>query len=156
MNIQNWIRSEYVTIGNTLLPFVWRAEPSVKRVSRLALWFPMYILSFYRVVFNQIIFKRPSENSHKRQIWKTMHCCWLLCTLQRKRADVVRQSHEKLVNRILQNGNEIYVEKMTFSGLAKRSTKTETNQKGRYKKKSRYGKPIGNGALPWKLCEKSQ
>ncbi|WP_337402473.1 hypothetical protein [Suilimivivens sp.] len=40
------------------------------------------------------------------------------------------------------------MEKMTFSGLAKRSTKTETNQKGRYKKKSRYGKPIGNGALP--------
>ena len=69
-----------------------------------------------------------------------------LRTLQRKRTDVVRQSHEKLANQVLQNGNEIYVEKMTFSGLARRSAKTETDKNGRCKKKSRYGKSIGNRA----------
>lgn len=69
-----------------------------------------------------------------------------LRTLQRKRADVVRQSHERLANQVLQNGNEIYVEKMTFSGLARRSAKTETDKNGRCKKKSRYGKSIGNRA----------
>ena len=44
------------------------------------------------------------------------------------------------------------MEKMTFSGLARRSAKTETDKNGRYKKKSRYGKSIGNRA-PAKFLE---
>ena len=35
---------------------------------------------------------------------------------------------------------------MNFSGLAKRSTKTEKNDKGRFKRKKRFGKSIGNRA----------
>jgi hypothetical protein len=32
-------------------------------------------------------------------------------------------------------GDKIYVEDMNFKGLQKRSTKTEKNEKGKYKKK---------------------
>lgn len=35
---------------------------------------------------------------------------------------------------------------MNFQGLAKRSTKTERSEKGRFKKKKRFGKSIGNRA----------
>lgn len=54
--------------------------------------------------------------------------------------------HECLANEIISLGENIYVEKMNFAGLSKRSTKTERNEKGRFKKKKRFGKSIANRA----------
>lgn len=66
--------------------------------------------------------------------------------LYRKQADVRKYQHECLANQIVSLGNNIYVETMNFSGLAKKSTKTEQNDKGRYKRKKRFGKSIANRA----------
>lgn len=66
--------------------------------------------------------------------------------LYRKQADVRKYQHECLANQIISLGDTIYVEKMNFSGLAKMSTKTEKNDKGRFKKKKRFGKSIANRA----------
>lgn len=63
-----------------------------------------------------------------------------------KQADVRKYQHECLANQIVSLGNNIYVETMNFSGLAKKSTKTEQNDKGRYKRKKRFGKSIANRA----------
>lgn len=64
--------------------------------------------------------------------------------LYRKQADVRKYQHECLANQIISLGDTIYVEKMNFSGLAKKSTKTEKNDKGRFKRKKRFGKTIAN------------
>lgn len=66
--------------------------------------------------------------------------------LYRKQADVRKYQHECLANEIISLGDTIYVEKMNFQGLAKRSTKTEKNDKGRFNRKKRFGKSIGNRA----------
>ena len=66
--------------------------------------------------------------------------------LYRKQADVRKYQHECLANQIISLGDNIYVEKMNFQGLAKKSTKTEKDEKGRFKKKKRFGKSIGNRA----------
>lgn len=66
--------------------------------------------------------------------------------LYRKQADVRKYQHECLANQIISLGENIYVEKMNFQGLAKRSTKTEKNDKGRFKRKKRFGKSIANRA----------
>lgn len=66
--------------------------------------------------------------------------------LHRKQADVRKYQHECLANQIVSLGDNIYVEKMNFSGLAKKSSKTEKNDKGKFKRKKRFGKSIGNRA----------
>ena len=66
--------------------------------------------------------------------------------LYRKQVDVRKYQHECLANEIISLGDNIYVEKMNFSGLAKRSTKTEKNDKGKFKRKKRFGKSIANRA----------
>ena len=66
--------------------------------------------------------------------------------LYRKQADVRKYQHECLANQIISLGDNIYVEAMNFSGLAKKSTKTEKNDKGRFKRKKRFGKSIANRA----------
>lgn len=58
-----------------------------------------------------------------------------------------RLQHNKLSNYILSLGNDFYVEKMSFAGLAKRSTKpTKYKENGKCKRKKRFGKSIGNRA----------
>ena len=66
--------------------------------------------------------------------------------LYRKQTDVRKYQHECLANEIISLGDTIYVETMNFAGLSKRSTKTEKNEKGRFKKKKRFGKSIANRA----------
>ena len=66
--------------------------------------------------------------------------------LYRKQADIRKYQHECLANHIVSLGDTIYVEKMSFSGLAKRAKKTEINDKGKYKRKKRFGKTIANRA----------
>lgn len=66
--------------------------------------------------------------------------------LYRKQAAVRKYQHECLANYIIPLGDKFYVEKMNFSALQKRSSKTEKNQKGKFKKKKRFGKSLGNRA----------
>lgn len=67
--------------------------------------------------------------------------------LYRKQSAVRKLQHEILANHILSLGSRFYVEKMNFSGLQRRSKKTEMNEKtGKYKRKKRFGKSIGNRA----------
>ena len=67
--------------------------------------------------------------------------------LQRKQADIRKQSHEKLANYILGLGNKIYVEDMNYKGLQSRAKETTINKKtGRYNKKKRFGKSLANKA----------
>lgn len=66
--------------------------------------------------------------------------------LYRRQTDVRKYQHECLANEIISLGDTIYVETMNFRGLAKKSAKTEKNENGRFKKKKRFGKSIGNRA----------
>ena len=70
--------------------------------------------------------------------------------LYRKQADVREYQHQLLSNYILSLGNKIKVEEMNFKGLQKRSKKTEKNDKGKFKRKKRFGNSLANKA-PAKL-----
>jgi hypothetical protein len=63
--------------------------------------------------------------------------------LYRKQADMRKYQHECLANDIISLGDKFYVEKMSFSGLAKRAKTTEENKN---KRKKRFGKSIANRA----------
>lgn len=64
----------------------------------------------------------------------------------RKLHVVRKQQHELLANHMLRLGDIFYVETMNFQGLQKRSKKTEKNDKGRFKRKKRFGKSLANRA----------
>ena len=66
--------------------------------------------------------------------------------LYRKQADIRKYQHEQLANYIISLGENIYVETMNYSALQKRSIKTEKNDKGKFKKKKRFGKSLANKA----------
>jgi len=73
--------------------------------------------------------------------------------IQRKQADIRKQSHNKLANYIISLGDRIFVETMSFSGLQRRSKKTTINAKtGKFNKKKRFGKSLASKA-PAKLIE---
>lgn len=70
-----------------------------------------------------------------------------LANLQRKIADKRKQAHHILANSILEIGTIVKVENMSFTGLQKRSKKTEISEKtGKTKKKKRFGKTLLNRA----------
>ena len=69
-----------------------------------------------------------------------------LKAMRRKRAAVLKQWQEIYANRLLEEGDEVYVEDMSFKGLQKRKKKTEKKKNGRFKSKKRFGKSIGNHA----------
>lgn len=62
--------------------------------------------------------------------------------LYRKQADIRKYQHECLANYIISLGNKVYVEKMNFAGLQKRAK----NNKGKLKRKKRFGKSLANKA----------
>ncbi len=66
--------------------------------------------------------------------------------LYRKQLDIRKYQHECLANYIIFLGNKVYVEKMNFAGLQKRAKNTEKNEKGKFKRKKRYGKSLANKA----------
>lgn len=67
--------------------------------------------------------------------------------LYRKQTEIRKQSHNKLANYILSLGNEVYVEKMNFKALQKRSKKTTKSEKtGKFNRKKRFGKSLANKA----------
>jgi hypothetical protein len=66
--------------------------------------------------------------------------------LYRKQADIRKLQHEILANYIISLGDNIKVETMNYKGLQKRSKRTEKNDKGKFKKKKRFGKSLANKA----------
>ena len=66
--------------------------------------------------------------------------------LYRKQAAIRKQQHECLANYIISLGNKVYIEKMNFAGLQKRVKNTEKNDKGKFKRKKRFGKSLANKA----------
>jgi hypothetical protein len=90
------------------------------------------------------------KQGNKKVIWiKSNHYKAIqnqIKELYRKQADVRKLQHEKLANYILSLGDNIYVETMDYAGLQKRTIKTEKNDKGKFKKKKRFGKSLANKA----------
>ena len=90
------------------------------------------------------------KQGNKKVIWnKSNHYIKYqneLKELHRKQADIRKYQHECLANYIISLGNKVYVEKMNFAGLQKRAKNTEKNDKGKYKKKKRFGKSLANKA----------
>ncbi|WP_125154491.1 transposase [Clostridium rectalis] len=70
----------------------------------------------------------------------------ILKDLYRKQADVREQDHNIMINEILRNCDTVYVEDMNYKGLQKRSKITEKNDKGKFKRKKRFGKSLANKA----------
>lgn len=90
------------------------------------------------------------KQGNKKVIWnKSKHYIKHqneLKELYRKQAQIRKYQHECLANYIISLGNKIYVEKMNFAGLQKRSKDTEKNGKGKFKRKKRFGKSLANKA----------
>lgn len=71
----------------------------------------------------------------------------LLKDRYRKRAEIRRQSHNKLAKHILSLGSNVKIENMDYKALQRRAKETTINQKtGRCNKKSRFGKSLVNKA----------
>ena len=80
------------------------------------------------------------SNNYKKNLFK-------LKNLYRLKANYIKLEHNKLANKILSLGNQIYVETMRFNALQKRSKETTINEKtGKFNKKKRFGKSLNNKA----------
>ena len=70
-----------------------------------------------------------------------------LAYLQYQQAEVRKRQHTELANHLLSLGDRFYVEDMNWPSLTHRAKKTEISEKtGRYKRKKRFGKSVGNKA----------
>ena len=84
-----------------------------------------------------------SHNKSKRYI-KTQR---ELAALQRQQADIRKRQHNELANHLLSLGDCFYIEKMEWPALTHRAKQTEISEKtGKYKRKKRFGKSVGNKA----------
>ena len=90
------------------------------------------------------------KQGNKKVVWmKSNHyikCQNELKELYRKQADIRKYQHECFANYMISLGNKVYVEKMNFAGLQKRAKNTEKNDKGKFRKKKRFGKSFANKA----------
>ena len=90
------------------------------------------------------------KQGNKKVVWKKSNHYMKyqneLKELYRKQADIRKYQHECLANYIVSLGNKVYVEKMNFVGLGRRAKNTEKNDKGKFKKKKRFGKSLANKA----------
>lgn len=66
--------------------------------------------------------------------------------IYRKQRQIRKYQHECLANFVISLGDRVYVEKMNFAALSKKSKKAEKNEKGKYKRRRRFGKSISNRA----------
>ncbi len=86
-----------------------------------------------------------------RLLWmkskRYMRLQWELSRLQRRQADTRKRQHTDLANHLLSLGDRFYVENMEWPSLTHRARKTEISEKtGRFKRKKRFGKSVGNKA----------
>lgn len=102
-----------------------------------------------------------NEDGTIKKDTKTFKKCWYkskrmkvtehkIKELYQKRTNRLNQAHNILAKYLLTLGDNIIIEDMHWSALAKKAKKTKKNDKGRYKKKKRFGKSIANHA-PSKL-----
>lgn len=99
--------------------------------------------------------KLPAESvilrsGKRRRLWKeSKHYAKLKAKrkyLLRKQADLCRQLHNQLANRVLAMGNAFFIETMKFSALAKRSKEARKNASGKNLSRKRFGRSIANKA----------
>ena len=70
-----------------------------------------------------------------------------LAYLMAHQAEIRKIQHNELANHLISLGDQFFVEDMDWAGLAHRAKKTEKSEKtGKYKRKKRFGKSIGNRA----------
>ena len=98
----------------------------------------------------------PNNYNDNGTIKHGVKLCWIkskryiktqneLREIQRKQADIRKQSHNILANHIVSLGNKILVETMNYKGLQSRSKNTTINSKtGKINKKKRFGKSLAN------------
>lgn len=98
----------------------------------------------------------PNNYNDNGTIKHGVKLCWIkskryiktqneLREIQRKQADIRKQSHNILANHIVSLGNKIFVETMNYKGLQSRSKNTTINSKtGKINKKKRFGKSLAN------------
>ena len=67
-------------------------------------------------------------------------------SFERKQAASLKCHHEALANEVLSLGNDIVTENMMYRGLQRRAKETTKNSKGKYNRKSRFGKSLKTGA----------
>ena len=67
-------------------------------------------------------------------------------SLERRYADAVNAGHHRLSNEIASKADTVYVEKMSFNGLARKSKSATKKADGRFRSRKRFGKSIGNHA----------
>ena len=67
-------------------------------------------------------------------------------SLERRHVDAVNASHHRLANEIASKADIVYVEKMLFHGLARKSKSAMKKADDRFRSKKRFGKSIGNHA----------
>lgn len=67
-------------------------------------------------------------------------------SLERRHADVINTCHHRLANEIASKADTVYVEKMSFHGLARKSKSAVKKADGRFKSRKRFGRSIGNHA----------
>ena len=94
-----------------------------------------------------IIKRKPNE----KRIWNTSTRYKKLAAerkdLYRKQAAIRKQQHFELANYIVSLGDEVYIEDMNFSALARRAKKTTVSEKtGKCRSKKRFGKSLANKA----------
>lgn len=80
---------------------------------------------------------------------------WLLRNIYRQKSAYIKQSHNKLANKIAKTCSDIFIEDMDFKALAKKTKETKRQEKvsivkgkeiHKYKRKKRFGKSITNRA----------
>ncbi|MCQ2978990.1 MAG: hypothetical protein MJ245_04255, partial [Clostridia bacterium] len=98
-----------------------------------------------RRINNPENFNEDGTVKHGHLTWHNSHnykkLLWRLKTLHRKRSSYVKCEHEKLANEIISMGNNINVERMSFSGL-QRKARLSMKENGTYKRRKRFGKSL--------------
>lgn len=113
----------------------------------------------------------PDKYRHDGTIDKSNHDKWIysktylknqnkLKSLYRQKAAYIKQSHEEVINKLLEESVNYVVEDMSFKGLQRRAKSTERREKTsdikqkdgsvkqvhKYKRKKRFGKSLNNRA----------
>ena len=113
----------------------------------------------------------PGKYRHDGTIDKSNHDKWIysktylknqnkLKSLYRQKAAYIKQSHEEVINKLLEESVNYVVEDMSFKGLQRRAKSTERSEKTsdikqkdgsvkqvhKYKRKKRFGKSLSNRA----------
>ena len=135
--------SEKQTMLTVLAPNVVNYEKAIQRIQRK--------MDRSKRVTNPLKYKEDGTiNRGNREKWVYSNRYIKLRNqyreLHRKNRMVRKQDHETLSNQLLSMGDTMFVETMSFKGLQKRSKKTEKNEKGRFKKKKRFGRTLSNRA----------